>query len=102
MVSDVVKKYRVSYHAGQRFLERVLKEVDPNHDEILKGIKMIQKTLAFELSNNVNGTVPFIDNYVAVIYNDVVVTIKEKDKEENHMKNLTEFAMVENKQMKEV
>lgn len=99
--SELAIKYRVSYHAGKRFLERIFNESEPNYKRIVRAVKMIQKALAFELSNKVNGIVPFMDDYVAIIHNDIVVTIRHKDDDEK-MKNLTEFVKIEDKQMKEV
>ncbi len=101
-VGDIAQEFGVSYHAGKRFLERVLDEPEPNHEQVIRAIKIIQKTLAFELTNKVNGAVPFMDDFIAIIHNDIVVTIRGQDFDEDCIKNLTEFSKIPSKKMKEV
>ena len=70
------KKYRISYHAIQRWNERVFGRDELKDEDIKPIINIILGSLDFELTDKLSGTFPFLDNYKIVVKNGVIITVK--------------------------
>ena len=74
----LVQKYRVSNHAAIRYGQRIIgmdKWIDEEDLDLFA--QAIRKELEPCLKDGMNITVPFLDQFKAVIKNGVVVTIKQ-------------------------
>jgi hypothetical protein len=102
-VNKYSEKYRVTSHASIRFLERVIKqEVAPEGADMKKAAEMIRDNLEFDISSAIGGYYPFLDDFVAVIRDGLVVTILEKSFVNERVKTLSEFLPKKDKKLKEI
>ena len=69
---------KVSYHAGERFLQRVLKFTHYTKKQVINAIKLIEKDIDNIEYRNANFVLPSFPEYKCVIANNTLVTIIPK------------------------
>jgi len=69
---------RVSYHAGERFLQRVFNFRDYTKRQVLNAIKLIEKDISDIQYHNSNFVLPSFPKYRCVVVEDTLVTIIPK------------------------
>ena len=76
-VNILTKKYKVTYHAAERFLQRVFKqEVTITYEDIIKAAQFIMKSMVD--MPKVDGRHKFLDNHLVVVRNGVVTTVLDQ------------------------
>ena len=105
------EKYRCTYHAAERFLERVFKQ-EPTHltrrnvlrypyEDIERAAQLIIKSLDVVIRDESEGEYPLFDDYYAIIKSGIVVTIIQTTKEGRACVE-ADFPKVISKEMKEL
>ncbi|RLA75107.1 MAG: hypothetical protein DRG30_04790 [Epsilonproteobacteria bacterium] len=69
---------RVSYHAGERFLQRVFKFTDYTKKHVLNAMKLIEKDISHIEYRNANFVLPSFPNYRCIVADNTLVTIIPK------------------------
>ena len=69
---------RVTYHAGERFLQRVLNFKEYTKKQVFNAIKLIEKDISNIEYRNANFVLPSFPNYKCVVANKALVTIVPK------------------------
>ena len=69
---------RVSYHAGERFLQRVFNFKDYTKKQVTNAIKLIEKDISNIEYHSSNFVLPSFPNYRCVVADNTLVTIIPK------------------------
>ena len=70
------KNYGISFHAIQRWNERVFGRDELKTEDIEPIINIILGSLDFELTDKLNGIFPLLDDYKIVVKNGIIITVK--------------------------
>jgi len=73
-----MKVAKVSYHAGERFLQRVFNFTNYTKKQVLNAIKLIEKDIANIEYHSSNFVLPTFPSYRCVIVDNTLVTIIPK------------------------
>ncbi|MEA3491484.1 MAG: hypothetical protein U9R27_06255 [Campylobacterota bacterium] len=69
---------RVSYHAGERFLQRVFKFRDYTKKQVLNAMKLIERDISHIEYRHSNFVLPSFPNYRCIVADNTLVTIVPK------------------------
>jgi len=69
---------KVTYHAGERFLQRVLNFTNYTTQQVINAIKLIEKDIKTIEYRNSNFVLPSFPEYRCIIANNTLVTIIPK------------------------
>jgi len=69
---------RVSYHAGERFLERVFNFSKYSKKQVNSAIKLIERDISTIEYHNSNFVLPSFPNYRCIVADNTLVTIIPK------------------------
>jgi hypothetical protein len=68
----------ITYHAAQRFLQRVLNFTNFTNKEIRNAIELISKDIQYIHHRNKNFILPSFPNFNCIVKNNTIVTIIPK------------------------
>jgi hypothetical protein len=69
---------RISYHAGERLLQRVFELKDYTKKHVLNAIKWLEKDISNIEYRNANFVLPSFPQYRCIVVNNTLVTIIPK------------------------
>ena len=69
----------ITYHAAKRFVERVLKKQRYTHCDVDRAKELLQKLFSSVVTHKRYIPLPTVKGYIAVVKENIVVTILEKN-----------------------